>query len=108
MRTSKPLPAPDLSLVEACFRIASEARVPLILENVYGLERFIGPPVSRYGPFSLWGDGVPFMLPQTRRAVLKMKHRSPILRAQIPVELASSVAAFHTPIAEMQLSTPRS
>ena len=92
----KPVDEPDLSLVEACQRIAREARAPLVLENVYGLERFLGPPTARYGPFSLWGDGVPFMLPQTRRRIVKMRHRSPLLRSQIPVELAASVARFHS------------
>ncbi len=52
-------PPPDLSLVDACRRIAREAETPLILENVRGAQRFIGTAARRWGPFYLWGDGCP-------------------------------------------------
>lgn len=53
---------PDLTLVQAAFRIAAEAGAPIIMENVRGAQRFIGPARAHYGPFYLWGD-VPALLP---------------------------------------------
>ena len=86
-----------LAVVEACERIAREAGAPLILENVWGLKDYRGWPRGNYGPFCLWGDGVPFLLPQSGRwDRVKMLHRSPILRAQIPRQLAEAVAEFYT------------
>jgi hypothetical protein len=56
-------PAPNLSIIHACFYIAKVAGVPLVLENVRMAAKWIGPPVARWGPFQLWGDGVPALLP---------------------------------------------
>lgn len=60
-------PPPDMSLVESCFRIAKEAGVPLILENVRGAVPYLGPPIARYGYRYLWGDGVPALIPYAKR-----------------------------------------
>src|ERR1017187_3820916 len=38
-----PYPTLAIELVQACWRIAAEAGVPIILENVRGAQRFIGP-----------------------------------------------------------------
>jgi len=46
----------DGSLWAAAKRIAKEAGVPLILENVAGAQRFFGRSGGHYGPFHLWGD----------------------------------------------------
>lgn len=54
---------PDLSIVRACERIALEAGAPLVLENVRGAVPWLGKPAHRSGPFYLWGDGVPPLLP---------------------------------------------
>lgn len=63
-------PAPDLSIVEAVWRIRSESGVPTIIENVRGsrpwLEPLIGTP-RRCGSFYLYGD-VPVLLPKMYRA----------------------------------------
>lgn len=87
---------PDLSILDACFRIAADARTPIILENVYGLTRWLGAPAHHYGKFYLWGNGVPALLPQGPRWKDRQKihHRSPRLRAQIPDELAAAIANF--------------
>jgi hypothetical protein len=69
-KRAKALPPPDNSLFEACFRIqrqASEAaghRIPLVVENVRGAERWVGPAAWHYGSFYLWGD-VPALMPPT-------------------------------------------
>lgn len=70
-RARKP-PEPSLELVEASFRIAKEARVPIILENVQAAERWIGPAIAHYGSRYLWGD-VPALMVQAPSR--KKKHR---------------------------------
>lgn len=53
-------------LFNACFRIAHEAQVPLIVENVRGARPWVGPSKYSYGPFHLWGD-VPALMPRSQR-----------------------------------------
>jgi hypothetical protein len=43
-------------LFNACFRIASEAGVPLVVENVKGAEPWVGLAKAHFGSFYLWGD----------------------------------------------------
>lgn len=86
-------PQPDLSIVQACFRIAEEARVPLILENVKGAVPYLGHPVVRYGSRYLWGDGVPALMPYapaSRKERLSSSRRRE--RAMIPECLALHIA----------------
>ena len=90
-------PPPDLSLVLACFRIAEEAGVPLVLENVRGLQRFIGRAPAQYGSRYLWGDGVPALIPgHDPRDWKKHQRRDGRLhserRAVIPARLADHIA----------------
>jgi len=85
----------DMRLVMAAFRIAREAGVPLVLENVRGAIPLIGEPKGSFGPYFLWGNGVPPSLPYaTRLDSWKGRHRSQLLRAKIPFELARAVARF--------------
>lgn len=84
---------PDLSIVEACYRIAREAGVPLVLENVKGAVGYLGPPVVRYGSRYLWGDGVPALIPlapPSRKQGLSGTRRRE--RAMIPRALSEYVA----------------
>lgn len=53
---------PDTGIWEACVRIAKEAELPLVLENVRGAERYMGRAAARFGSYYLWGD-VPVLLP---------------------------------------------
>ncbi len=39
-----------------CFRIAREAGVPLVVENVKGAQPWVGQARANYGSFYLWGD----------------------------------------------------
>ncbi len=85
----------DMRLVMAAFRIAREAGRPLVLENVRGAIPLIGEPKGSFGPFFLWGDGVPPSLPYaTRLDSWKGRHRSPLLRAKVPFDLARALARF--------------
>lgn len=43
-------------LFNACFRIAHQARVPLIVENVKGTQPWVGRARAHFGSFYLWGD----------------------------------------------------
>ena len=56
------------SLFWAPFRIAHEAQLPLIVENVCGAQKWIGRSRYAYGSFHLWGD-VPALMPEA------VKHR---------------------------------
>jgi C-5 cytosine-specific DNA methylase len=51
-------------LFRACFRIAREADVPIIVENVKGAQKFVGPAAWRFGSYYLWGD-IPALMPMT-------------------------------------------
>jgi hypothetical protein len=69
-KRAKALPPPDNTLFEACFRIQREAseaagrRIPLIVENVRGAQKWVGRARWNYGSFYLWGD-VPALMPIT-------------------------------------------
>lgn len=58
----------ELALFRACFRLQREAseaagrRIPLVVENVRGAQRWVGRARWNYGSFYLWGD-VPALMP---------------------------------------------
>lgn len=91
-------PVPDESLVNRCKQIAANLNAPLVLENVRGAQQFIGPAWHHYGPFYLWGGGVPPLLPRCDRRIDKFKNSGwdAASRAKIPFELAVSVGHFHS------------
>ena len=60
-------------LFRACFRIAREAGLPVIVENVKRAQEFVGPAAWHFGNFYLWGD-VPALMPVTLRK-RKSKHQ---------------------------------
>ena len=71
-KRAKALPPPDNSLFEACFRIQREAseaagrKIPMVVENVKGAQKWVGRAKWHFGSFYLWGD-VPALMPYTRR-----------------------------------------
>lgn len=64
---AKALPPPSNELFDACFRIQREAcekagrHIPMVVENVRGAERWVGPAKWHYGSYYLWGDVPPLM-----------------------------------------------
>jgi len=84
-------PPPDLSIAEACWRIAREAGLPVVMENVRAAQGWFGRAVAHVGPFYLWGD-VPAILP---RPVVRKKEsygsKDRLKRARVPIELAKWV-----------------
>lgn len=71
-KRAKALPPPDNTLFEACFRIQREAseaagrHVPMVVENVRGAVKWVGPAQGKFGSYYLWGD-VPALIPMTAR-----------------------------------------
>jgi hypothetical protein len=69
-KRAKSLPPPDNTLFEACFRIQREAceaagrHIPMVVENVRGAEKWVGPAKWHFGSYYLWGD-VPILMPPT-------------------------------------------
>ena len=70
-KRAKALPPPDNTLFQECFRIHAEAceasgwRIPLIVENVCGAQKWIGRAKWHSGPYYFWGD-VPVLMPHGR------------------------------------------
>lgn len=64
-------------LFNSCFRIASEAGVPIVVENVAGAQPWVGSARWHFGSFYLWGD-VPALMPSVSRGPMKLEvaHRS--------------------------------
>jgi len=67
-KRAKALPPPDNTLFDACFRIQREAseaaghKIPMIVENVRGTQKWVGQAKWHYGSYYLWGD-VPALMP---------------------------------------------
>lgn len=70
-RLQNPLPPPDNTLFDACFRLQREAseaaghHVPMVVENVRGAQPWVGRALAHYGSFYLWGD-VPAPMPSAK------------------------------------------
>ena len=94
---------PDLSLWRAAERIASEAGVPVVIENVRGAQIFMGPARAHFGKQFLWGN-VPALLPHIGVGVQNFGRQKQALpssrrleRAKIPFPLASHIARCFKP-----------
>lgn len=59
-----PYPFEGIELFNHSRALFEKAKIPYVLENVRPAWKFVGPEVHRCGPFSLWGKGVPPLLPQ--------------------------------------------
>lgn len=88
---------PDLSLWRAAERIALEAGLPLVIENVRGAQMFMGPARAHFGKQYLWGD-VPALLPAINGAQNEGRQKQTLSsnrkaeRAKIPFPLAQHIA----------------
>lgn len=96
-------PPPDLSIIDAIFRLRDEARlaagwdIPFLMENVRESQRYIGKADAHFGSRYLWGD-VPAILPY---APISSKERlssaAVAERSEIPFTLASYIARAFRP-----------
>lgn len=102
----KNLAPPSIACVVAVRRLAKQAGVPLVMENVRAAEKFIGPAKAHYGPYYLWGD-VPAMLPDWGP---RRRHKSDLpddmSRAEIPFELAFWIGRFFSPADKLSSGIP--
>lgn len=92
-------PPPDLSIWKACLRIASEAGLPIVIENVRGAQRFVGKAKARVGSFYLFGD-VPSGPPSNRGVRQKQSYTSSakLDRARVPVQVGEWIGAAFMPM----------
>jgi len=92
-----PYPANGIVLFRAAERIAREAGAPLVLENVRAAQPYVGRAVTHVGPFYLWGNGVPALLPTRlqRRNKESYGSKQRAERAEIPSDLAQHIAMFY-------------
>jgi len=92
-----PYPVNGIALFRAAERIAREAGAPLVLENVRAAQPFVGRAVLHVGPFYLWGNGVPALVPASLRRKKKEAYgsRQRADRGEIPADLARHVAMFY-------------
>jgi hypothetical protein len=99
-------PTPDMGirLAHRAFELAKELGVPLIFENVRSAQRWLGKAVMFSGPFYLWGDGVPALLPVgvRRRKKESFGSKQKSERAKIPFDLADAFARFYKPSEELR------
>lgn len=83
---------PDLTLVDAAYRIGIEAEPRIfILENVREAQRWLGPPVCNRGPYYFWGTP-PLLSKMEFPPKEAIDGQRPELRARIPYNLARQVA----------------
>jgi hypothetical protein len=92
-------PQPDLSIAEACWSIARDTGVPIVLENVRMAQKWFGP--ARWhgtGSFYLWGD-VPALMPVViHRSKENYSSQARLERARVPLELAQWIARCFAPV----------
>jgi len=92
-------PPPDLSIVAAVRKLAVDARLPLVMENVRFAQQFIGDSKAKVGAYHLWGD-VPSVIPISYRHRKKESYGSKdrLRRARVPINLARWVGREFLPI----------
>ena len=103
-------PKLGIDLFEHTRKLCTISGKPYVMENVRPASKFVGPAKHTCGPFRLWGDGVPPLMPQgitkgfgawDRKYILttgssKSKKRQELKAkwAEIPPELAHCVAEY--------------
>lgn len=121
----RPYPADGVKLFNHTRELCEKSGLPYVIENVAGAMRFVGKADQHCGPFYLWGNAVPPLLPRGITKGLTMtamglrekkdavgwndRHgrigRTPsALVATIPPELANCVADYAERLLEMKAS----
>lgn len=97
---SKNPSVPDFRLWHRCEYIAKSLGVPLVLENVRGAQQFHGRSLANCGPFHLWGNGVPALVPVfTGKRKESYGSQERARRAEVSFHLSSWLARVHRPLA---------
>lgn len=123
-----PYPVRGIELFNHTRAICEDSGIPYVLENVAGAMRFVGRAENHCGPFYLWGNAVPPILPQGIRKGLtqlvmgcretkgqqnwnirpggKLSRNDAGLVATIPPELANCVADYAERLLEQRSGVP--
>jgi len=111
-----PYPELGIKLFNHTRALCESAGVPYVMENVRAAQQFVGKAVNHCGPFYLWGNAVPAIMPQgiskgfgdmsTAHYHANLDRISPHIRAKhtatIPPELANCVADYAERLIEMR------
>lgn len=99
-----PHPELGIQLFNHSHSILEAAGIPYVMENVRAAQAFVGRAAHRCGPFYLWGNAVPALMPQgitkgfthdgMRDRVRTTRKESIAAVATIPPELANCVADY--------------
>jgi hypothetical protein len=111
-------PALGIRLFNHTRELCEKSGLPYVMENVRGAVQFVGNPAGRCGPFCLWGNAVPPILPQgITKSKWKPKEGRPgnfapewnmnkrqrkAIMATIPIELAACIADYAERIVEVK------
>jgi hypothetical protein len=63
-RQPVPYPAMGVKLFNHTRELCESSELPYVMENVAGAMRYVGKAVHHCGPFYLWGNAVPPLMPQ--------------------------------------------
>jgi hypothetical protein len=113
----RPYPSLGIELFNHTRKLCEESGLPYIQENVRAAQDFVGNAVSHCGPFYLWGNAVPPILPQgitkgfgkmdrefilsigSSKSKKRAEHRAKV--AEIPPELANAVCDYAERLVEV-------
>lgn len=103
-KKNPPQPVAALRLIGVSRHIARAVGAQLVIENVKSAQWWLGQASLHYGPFYLWGDGVPALLPQFGNFKKKESYGSKdkAKRAEIPFDLAYFIAGCYVGSADGQ------
>lgn len=105
-------PSSGVRLFNHTRELCEESGIPYVIENVWGAQKFTGDAAMRCGPYFLWGNGLPAIMPQGfvkggrlgtggwQHTGSKNKKENAAKVATIPPELAHCVAEYAERILE--------
>jgi hypothetical protein len=105
-----PAPVLGMQLFNYARRICEDSGKPFIMENVRCAERFVGKAVNHCGPFYLWGNAVPAVMPGELYKVSKgtlwglSRDSRKLYDPRYPMGSTERRAAYTSHIAEIPLS----
>lgn len=72
-----PYPEMGIKLFNHTRALCEASGLPYIMENVRAAQQFVGRAVNHVGPFFLWGNAVPLLLPQGIKKAQDLKAKYP-------------------------------
>lgn len=112
-----PYPELGIKLFNHTRAICEASEVPYVMENVRSAQQFVGHAEAHCGPFFLWGNAVPPLLPQGIMKGRRLKKGgykgqtsgrtdkgSAAIVATIPPELANCVADYAERVTQLEIA----